>query len=169
MGTGSDREALLGLLGPVVAELGFDLEDLVVTPAGKRRLLRAVVDRDGGVDLDAVADVSRAVSEALDEAHARDAMGAAPYVLEVTSPGVDRPLTEPRHWRRARTRLVAATLTDGSAVEGRVTQADDEGVTLDVAGSPRRLVWAELARGRLQVEFKRKTAPPDDERSEEDA
>lgn len=169
MGTGPDREALLGLLGPVVAELGFDLEDIVVTPAGKRRLLRAVVDRDDGVDLDAVAEVSRAVSEALDGAATRDPMGATPYVLEVTSPGVDRPLTEPRHWRRARTRLVAATLTDGSVVEGRVTAADDEGVTLDVIGSPRRMVWAELGSGRLQVEFKRTTAPSDDEGSEEDA
>ena len=78
----SDRDALVGLLGPVVSDSGLDLEDVVVTPAGKRRLVRVVVDQDGGVGLDTVAQVSTAVSAALDES---DAMGASPYVLEVTS------------------------------------------------------------------------------------
>ena len=97
---------------PVVAERGLDLEDVQVTPAGKRRLLRVVVDQDGGVGLDSVATVSTAVAAALDDS---DVMGGSPYVLEVTSPGVDRPLTQPRHWRRARSRLVEATVAeDGS-------------------------------------------------------
>src|SRR3982751_6230174 len=102
---------LESLLAPVVAEAGADLEQGEVTPAGRRRVLRVVVDRDGGIDLDGVADLSHAVSEALDSS---DVMGGQPYVLEVTSPGTDRPLTEPRHWRRAVGRLVKVDLADGS-------------------------------------------------------
>jgi ribosome maturation factor RimP len=150
----SDREALLGLLGPVVSDHGLDLEDVTVTPAGKRRMLRVVVDGDHGVGLDTVAEVSTAVSAALDDS---DAMGGAPYVLEVTSPGVDRPLTEPRHWRRARSRLVTAALADGSTVAGRVTEADVEAVTLDVDGTPTRLALSDVTSGRVQVEFRRGT------------
>src|SRR5687768_13691585 len=101
----ADRDSLLHLLAPVVADHGLDLEDVVVTLAGKRRLLRVVVERDGGVGLDTVAQVSSAVSRSLDDS---DVMGGLPYVLEVTSPGVDRPLTDPRHWRRATGRLVTA-------------------------------------------------------------
>jgi ribosome maturation factor RimP len=152
---GSDREALLALLEPVVASYHLDLEDVTVTPAGKRRLLRVTVDRDGGVELDTVADVSTAVAQALDES---DAMGALPYVLEVSSPGVDRPLTQPRHWRRARGRLVAVTLRDGGTIEGRVVDASDAGVTLDVSGSSRHLGYHEVAAGRVQVEFNRAVA-----------
>ena len=155
MAKASDRDALFGLLAPVAAERGLDLEDVVVTPAGKRRMLRVVVDRDGGVGLDLVAEVSSAVSAALD---ASDAMGGAPYVLEVTSPGVDRPLTEPRHWGRARTRLVKTALLDGSTVTGRVVEADDASVTLDVDGLATRLALADIASARVQVEFARATA-----------
>ncbi|MFI0423802.1 ribosome maturation factor RimP [Spongiactinospora sp. 9N601] len=152
MGTDASRDRLVKFLDPVVSGEGLDLEDVTVTPAGKRRVLRVIVDRDGGVSLDDVADVSRAISQALD---AGDTMGAAPYVLEVTSPGVDRPLTEPRHWRRAAGRLVAVELREGGTVEGRVRAADDSGVDLDVPGGPRRLDYQDLTRGRVQVEFRR--------------
>ncbi len=155
MGSRSSRDALLRVLEPVVVSAGFDLEDLDVTPAGRRRVLRVVVDRDGGVDLDDIADVSRAVSTALDDS---DAMGGTPYVLEVTSPGVDRPLTERRHWRRARGRLVLATLAEGAPVTGRVLDVDEAGVTVDVDGTARVLPWESLRRGVVQVEFSR----PDD-------
>lgn len=152
MGSASPRDHLMKLLEPVVAAEGLDLEDVTVTKAGKRRLLRVVVDRDGGVSLDDVAEVSQAVSAALDD---DETMGQAPYTLEVSSPGVDRPLTEPRHWRRAARRLVKAEMRDGTVVEGRVTAADDDGVDLDVAGAIRRLDYQDLARGRVQVEFRR--------------
>lgn len=152
MGSASPRDHLMKLLEPVVAAEGLDLEDVTVTKAGKRRLLRVVVDRDGGVSLDDVAEVSQAVSAALDD---DETMGQAPYTLEVSSPGVDRPLTEPRHWRRAARRLVKAEMRDGTVVEGRVTAADDDGVDLDVAGAVRRLDYQDLARGRVQVEFRR--------------
>ncbi|MEV4806644.1 ribosome maturation factor RimP [Nonomuraea sp. NPDC049421] len=152
MGSASPRDHLMKLLEPVVSAEGLDLEDITVTQAGKRRLLRVIVDRDGGVSLDDVADVSQAVSTALDDT---DAMGQAAYTLEVSSPGVDRPLTEPRHWRRAAKRLVKAELKDGTVVEGRVKAADESGVDLDVAGEPRRLDFEDLTRGRVQVEFRR--------------
>ena len=147
------RDDLLRLLGPVVADRGLDLEDVQVTPAGRRRLLRVVVDRDGGVPLDSVATVSTAVSAALDES---DAMGGTPYVLEVTSPGVDRPLTEPRHWRRARSRLVSVPLAEGGSLTARVLDADDDGLLLDVDGVERRFAWTDVGSGRVQVEFNRR-------------
>ncbi|MCA2227322.1 ribosome maturation factor RimP [Nonomuraea sp. NPDC052129] len=152
MGSASPRDHLMKLLEPVVGAEGLDLEDVTVTQAGKRRLLRVIVDRDGGVSLDDVADVSQAVSAALDDA---DAMGQSAYTLEVSSPGVDRPLTEPRHWRRAAKRLVKAEMRDGSVVEGRVRSADESGVELDVDGAGRRFDYQDLARGRVQVEFRR--------------
>ncbi|MEU1729096.1 ribosome maturation factor RimP [Actinomadura sp. ATCC 39365] len=152
MGSASSRDHLMKLLEPVVGAEGLDLEDVTVTQAGKRRLLRVIVDRDGGVSLDDIADVSQAVSTALDE---DDVMGQAAYTLEVSSPGVDRPLTEPRHWRRAAKRLVKAEMRDGTVVEGRILAADESGVDLDVAGSARRLDYQDLTRGRVQVEFRR--------------
>ena len=151
------REHLLRLLEPVVSEAGYDLEDVVVTAAGRRSLVRVTVDADGGIDLDAVAVVSRRVSDALD-ADAEDVSSpralAGAYVLEVSSPGVDRPLTEPRHWRRAAGRLVRVDI-GGDPVVGRVLSADDAGVTLDVDGDERAARWSELGRGRVQVEFSR--------------
>ncbi|GIH77713.1 ribosome maturation factor RimP [Planobispora longispora] len=159
MGSATSRDRLMKLLEPVVGAEGLDLEDVTVTPAGKRRLLRVVVDRDGGVSLDDVAEVSLAVSAALD---ADDAMGSAPYVLEVSSPGVDRPLTEPRHWRRATKRLVKADLRDGTSLEGRIVATDGTGVELDVEGVAHRVDYQDLTRGRVQVEFRRLDETDDD-------
>jgi ribosome maturation factor RimP len=161
----SHRDSLLRTLAPVVTARGFDLEDVVVTPAGKRRMLRVVVDKDGGVDLDDIADVSSAVSATLDES---DAMGAVPYVLEVTSPGVDRPLTLPRHWRRATDRLVHVDIAGVGDRTGRVVGADDAGVLLDIDGAEQQVPWTDLGNGRVQIEFNRKTptdqaSPPHDE------
>jgi ribosome maturation factor RimP len=135
------------LLEPVVATVGYDLEDVTVTKAGRRSVVRVVVDRDGGVDLDAVADVSRTVSAAMDDA---DPLGEQPYVLEVTSPGVDRPLTEPRHWRRNIGRMVTA-----GDVSGRISDVSESGVTFDVEGTARDVAFADLSAGKVVVEFKR--------------
>jgi ribosome maturation factor RimP len=158
---------LAGWIEPVVGAAGYDLEELVVTPAGRRSVVRVVVDRDEGVTLDDVAEVSRAVSAALDDHDG--ALGRAPYVLEVTSPGVDRPLTEPRHWRRNVGRLVAVPVGPGSGadlVTARIAAVDDAGVTLAVEASgkpgakkrpPRaqQVPWALLGAGRVQIEFAR--------------
>ena len=147
-----DDRKLAGLIEPVVAAAGMDLESVRVTVAGRRRLLRVVVDSDHGVSLDDAADVSREVSSVLDESNA---LGDVPYTLEVSSPGVDRPLTEPRHWRRAAGRLVKVKVTGEGAVEGRVLAADADGVTLDLAKGTRRLGYGELGAGSVQIEFGR--------------
>lgn len=148
------REHLLGLLTPLVSESGFDLEDISVSGAGRRSLIRVTVDADGGIDLDAVAVVSRVVSDALDSDPTTEALLAGSYVLEVSSPGVDRPLTEPRHWRRAVGRRVTAQ-AGARTVTGRVTATGDHGVTLDVDGTSRTIGWDDLGRGKVQIEFNR--------------
>ena len=149
-----DRRKLRELVEQAVEGTGADLEDLVEQRAGARRLLRIAVDRDGGVTSDDLADVSHALSAALD---ASNVMGEAPYVLEVTSPGVDRPLTLPRHWRRNTGRLVKAVLAEGGEVIGRVVAADDDGADLLVgdAGEPVRLAYCAVTRAKVQVEFNR--------------
>jgi len=145
-----DEGRIADAIRPVVAAAGMDLESARVTAAGRRRLLRVVVDSDRGVSLDDAAAVSRELSAALDTAAV---MGDFPYTLEVSSPGVDRPLTEPRHWRRAAGRLVQVAVADAGVVSGRVVSADAEGVTLDVEGARRRFSYAELGAGAIQVEF----------------
>jgi ribosome maturation factor RimP len=170
---------LAGAIEPVVGAAGYDLEELVITPAGRRSVVRVVVDRDSGVTLDDIAEVSRAVSDALDQFD--EGMGRTPYVLEVTSPGVDRPLTEARHWRRNLGRLVTVAIGPAGATEkvtGRITEVDDAGVVLAVEAAgkpgakkrpptPRQVPWAQLGAGQVQVEFGRPEAG--DETTEETA
>jgi ribosome maturation factor RimP len=165
-GGSADAERIVDLLEPAVAAMGMDLEDVRITSAGRRRLLRVVVDADGGVSLDDIASVSRELSVTLDRAAA---MGETSYTLEVSSPGVDRPLTQPKHWRRAVGRLVTVPLRPGAgpaangvaspaAVTGRVTATDSRVVRLDVEGESREFGYSELGPGKIQVEF----APLDD-------
>jgi ribosome maturation factor RimP len=165
-GTGSTTETrrrLLELLEPVVTAAGYDLEDVTVTPAGRRSLVRVSVDADGGIDLDAVAEVTRAVSGALDDETPGGAAFAGPYVLEVSSPGVERPLTEQRHWRRAVGRLVDVEI-DAAPVTGRVLDVAGDEVTLEISGRRRTVPLTALGRGKVQVEFNRGGADgPDDE------
>ncbi len=160
----SGADAVTSLLDPVVAAAGLVLEGVTITPAGKRRVVRVVVDlpedRTGSLDLDAVAEVSRSVSDALDGS---DVLGGSPYVLEVGTPGVDRPLTERRHWSRARGRLVTVAV-EGAEVTGRVREVDDDGVLLEVDDAPHRLPWEGLAAGRVQIEFRR---PPEDDATDD--
>jgi ribosome maturation factor RimP len=139
------------VIEPVVAAAGYDLEDVTLSRAGRRHLVRILIDADGGITLDDVAVVSRELSAALDAADEADGeVLAGEYQLEVGSPGVDRPLTLPRHWRRNVGRLVAV-----GGRTGRVLAADDEGVVLDVDGTPHELPYAELGPGKVQIEFKR--------------
>lgn len=154
-------DRLTSLLGPILTALGLELESLDSVPAGKRRLLRIIVDGDGpqgrGPTLDQIAEATRAVSTALDEA---DVLGSQPYTLEVSSRGIARPLTEPKHWRRNRGRLVKASLVAGGEVSGRVLTSDDAVVTLTVVTDPRKqtttervLPFADIAKALVQVEF----------------
>ncbi len=153
MGGGSvDEGRIADVIRPAIASAGMDLESVRVSAAGRRRLLRVVVDSDQGVSLDDAAAISRKLSDVLDAA---PVMGDFPYTLEVSSPGVDRPLTDPRHWRRAVGRLVQVTVADAGSVSGRVLAADADGVILDVTGDRRRFGYAALGAGAVQVEFGR--------------
>ncbi len=175
---------LVDLLTPELAADGFDLEEVGITRAGSRSVVRVVVDRDGGVDLDAVAAASRVVAAVLDAADTAAADTAAadtaaadtaaagtaaagrgspvagPYVLEVTSPGVDRPLVAPRHWRRARGRLVSVQTRDGRQILGRVHTSGPDFVELAVdgrrtaGGEAVRISFADVVRAAVQVEFR---------------
>ena len=149
-----DSSRINEVLGDPLAALDLDLEAVELSPAGRSRMLRIAVDKDGGVTLDDIAEATKAVSSALDEF---DLMGETAYTLEVTSRGVDRPLSEPRHWRRNHDRLVKATLSDGSQLTGRVGASDDDGVTLEVSGAERRLAYGDIVKALVQVEFNRKT------------
>ncbi|MFT4081966.1 MAG: ribosome maturation factor RimP [Nocardioides sp.] len=142
-------------LVPALAAMGMDLEAVEITLAGKRRVLRVAVDRDGGVTLDDVAEATREVGRVLDET---DTMGEQPYTLEVTSRGVDRPLTLPRHWRRNTGRLVRITLADGGSLSGRIAGHDEDaagGVRISESGDERSVPYAAIAKALVQIEFRR--------------
>jgi ribosome maturation factor RimP len=159
----ADTARLTSLIESVLTAMEIDLEAVKVISAGRRVVLRIVVDADGGISLDDIAEVSREISAKLD---AKDAMGDAPYTLEVTSPGVDRPLTQSRHWRRATGRLVVVPLIGkdqaskrdaAGPVEylGRIVDVDQDRVTLEIDGAASTFSLAELGPGRVQVEFGR--------------
>ena len=151
-----NQTQLLALLGPVVAGLDLELEAVEVVPAGRRRLVRVVVDGDGpegaGPTLDEIADATKEISAALD---ASDLTGDAPYTLEVSSRGVGRPLEQPQHWRRNRGRLVEVSLRSGEQVTGRIVAGGADTVTLQTDTGEREVVLAEVARALVQVEFNR--------------
>src|ERR671933_1871184 len=159
-------DAVRGLARNAAGAAGLVLEDVAVQSAGRRRIVRVVVDLPddalGGVPMEAVATVSQLLSQRLDDS---DAMGGAPYVLEVTSPGVDRPLTERRHWQRARGRLVRVTLRDGGTRTGRLSEVTDEGLVVE----GQNVVWDDVARGRVEVEFARPDGAAADEDLDDDA
>ncbi|WP_323794191.1 ribosome maturation factor RimP [Nocardioides sp.] len=146
-----------------LSALGLDVEAVELTPAGKRRVLRIAVDKDGGVTMDDVAAATREINQVLDD---NDVMGQQPYTLEVTSRGVDRPLTLPRHWRRNADRLVKVTLTDGSSVTGRIGDSDEESVVVEVSGVEKRLALESIERALVQIEFNRPSADPTHDESE---
>ncbi|MFI1444997.1 ribosome maturation factor RimP [Streptomyces fructofermentans] len=156
----TQSERLRELLEPLVSSQGLDLEEIEVDSVGRKRVLRVVVDSDEGADLDAIADVSRALSAKLDET---DAMGQGEYTLEVGTPGAERELGEHRHYVRATGRLVRFQLADGGDVVARILAVDDEGVDVEVPGvkgrrpTTRRLAFADVAKARVQVEFNRKS------------
>ena len=149
------RERLVEVLTPHLLRMGLDLEVVELTPAGRRRVLRVAVDKDGGVTMDDVAEATKEISRVLDGS---DVMGEHPYTLEVTSPGTDRPLTLPRHWRRNVGRLVKVTTHEGGTVTGRILDQDEQTATLDVDGTSQSVPLAEVAKAYVQIEFNRPAA-----------
>jgi ribosome maturation factor RimP len=152
---------LASRLEPIVAEAvkaaGFDLDSFVVQQAGRRQLVKVVVDGDDGVGLDEVAGISRAVSAALDE---NEHVIASAYTLEVTSPGLDRPLTQRRHWRRAKFRLVKVTPREGATFVGRVGYAGEKAARVLVDGEIRDVAYDAVTKAVIEIEFKQ---PPSED------
>lgn len=153
MGTDQDRDRIATTLAEPLLAMGLDVEAVEITPAGKRRMLRVAIDKDGGVTMDDIAEATKEVGRVLDDS---DVMGEQPYTLEVTSPGVDRPLTLPRHWRRNIGRLVKVKLSDGSSVTGRITASAETTATIDVDGTPREITLDQVDKARIEIEFNRK-------------
>ncbi|WP_062076488.1 ribosome maturation factor RimP [Demequina globuliformis] len=142
------------LAGPAAQEAGLVLDEVRVSPAGKRTKVVVTVDlpedSTGSADLDAVAAASRAIGAALDEAD----VPSTPYVLEVSTPGTDRPLTERRHFMRARTRVVELAVA-GETVTGRLVDVTGDTLELDIDGTTREVSLAQVDKARIVVELKR--------------
>ncbi len=145
----STREQILQILGPIVKNVGLDLEDVEIKAAGKNSIIQVFIDKDGGINLDEVAQVSNQISEVLDQ---NISLGEKPYTLEVGSPGVDRPLTKPHHWRRNNGRLVKVNFGSNSEI-GRIIESDEEQVVLEVKGKKRSLSFEKIDKAFIQVEF----------------
>ncbi len=143
------------LVNECVSALGLDVEAVELSSGGRRKVLRIALDADGGIGIDHITDATRALSEALDSS---DVMGAEPYTLEVTSRGVERPLTLPRHWRRNAGRLVRVTLDDDTTLDGRIGDSDDTGVELTTKKDTTRVSYDQIVTALVQTELNRKDA-----------
>jgi ribosome maturation factor RimP len=164
------EQALIDALAPVLAGDGLVVEELRLVPAGRRRVLKVLVDRDPyagheqlppdvpieGLSLDEVAEVSRTVGARLDALTGpQDPLDGSPYTLEVSSSGVERPLTLPRHFRRNVGRLIDLRTADGSSLRCRISAATQDAVTVETNHGPRELTWADVVGASVQVEFRR--------------
>jgi ribosome maturation factor RimP len=151
------KDQISELVTPAVSDLGFYLEDVHVATPGSHRIVTCIVDGDASLNLDQVTSVSRVISELLDEAAF---MGETPFTLEVTSPGVDRPLTQPRHFAKNVDRLLKIIKLDGSEITGRILSNTDTDVTLTVTVKKETIEQtvslADIKRAVVEIEFNRK-------------
>lgn len=141
------KEEIAAAITPAIESLGFYLEDLNITSAGRRSMLTVIVDGDTHLTLDQVTSVTKAIGEIVENIQS---LGQTPFTLEVTSPGIDRPLTKPRHWKKNIDRLVKVVLQDTSEVKGRIKDSNQETATID----DKLIKFAEVKRATLEVEFK---------------
>jgi ribosome maturation factor RimP len=150
-------QAITDLISPAVSEAGFFLEEVQIASPGSHRIITCVVDGQTPLNLDQVTVASRLISELLDIA---EFMGETAFTLEVTSPGVDRPLIYPRHWAKNLTRLIKVTLLDGSTTIGRLTEFNDSNATLveNIKGRIKEhsIAFADIKRAVVEIEFNRK-------------
>ena len=144
------RPAMAAAITPTIESLGFYLEDLNITSAGRRSMLTVIVDGDTHLTLDQVTSVTKAIGEIVENIQS---LGQTPFTLEVTSPGIDRPLTKPRHWRKNQDRLIKIVLTDGKEVKGRIKDSTESSVTVD----DQTINFADIKRATLEVEFKKES------------
>jgi ribosome maturation factor RimP len=152
-------QSIADLISPAVTEAGFFLEEVLIASPGSHRIVTCVVDGPTPLNLDQVTVASRVISELLDAA---EFMGETPFTLEVTSPGVDRPLTQPRHWTKNLTRLIKVTLSDGASITGRLTEFDEVNAKLveNIKGRIKEhtVAFADIKRAVVEIEFNRKDA-----------
>ena len=150
-------QAITDLISPAVSEAGFFLEEVQIASPGSHRIITCVVDGQTPLNLDQVTVASRLISELLDTA---EFMGETAFTLEVTSPGIDRPLTHPRHWRKNLTRLIKVTLLDGSTTIGRLTEFNESYAILveNIKGRIKEhsIAFADIKRAVVEIEFNRK-------------
>jgi len=141
------KEEISAAITPALSDLGFYLEDITITSAGRRSMLTVIVDGDTHLSLDQVTVATKAISEIVENIQS---LGQAPFTLEVTSPGLDRPLTKPRHWRKNIDRLVKIVLLDGKEIKGRVKDATEISATVD----EQAIKFSDIKRATLEIEFK---------------
>jgi ribosome maturation factor RimP len=151
------QEQVIELLDDEFARAGYEIEDVVVDHKARPARITVIADGDEPLDLDTIASLSRRASVLLDDLDDR-AAGSASYVLEVSSPGVDRPLTTEKHFRRARGRKAELTTTDGATVTGRVGHVDEGTLRFVVRSSGsdwtvREIPIAQISKAVVQVEF----------------
>ena len=146
----SNKEQVLAVITPAIESLGFYIEDITITSAGKRSLLTVIVDGDTHLSLDQVTVATKAISEIVENL---PTLGNNPFTLEVTSPGLDRPLTKPRHWRKNQDRLIKIVLNDGKEKMGRIKDSTESSVTVD----EQVINFADIKRATLEVEFKKES------------
>ena len=151
------KDQISELLTPALQQAGYFLEEVNLVTPGQHRIVTVIVDGESALNLDQVTVASKLVSELMDEA---PFMGDTPFTLEVTSPGIDRPLTLPRHFAKNVTRLLKITKTDGNVVTGRITSNTDSDVTLSVAEKKETkevvVSLADIKRAVVEIEFNRK-------------
>ena len=143
----SNKEQVAAVITPAIQALGFYVEDISITAAGRRSMLTVIVDGDTHLSLDQVTVATNAISEIVENL---PTLGNNPFTLEVTSPGLDRPLTKPRHWRKNKDRLIKIVFNDGKEVTGRIKDSTESDVTVD----EQNIKFADIKRATLEIEFK---------------
>lgn len=141
------KEEIIAAITPALEALGFYLEDVTITSAGRRSMLTIIVDGDTHLSLDQVTSATKAIGEIVESIQS---LGETPFTLEVTSPGLDRPLTKVRHWQKNINRLVKVVMQDGSEVKGRINEVNQAS---SVVGE-KKVNYSDIKRATLEVEFK---------------
>ena len=140
-------EEISAVITPAINALGFYIEDVTITSAGRRSLITVIVDGDTHLSLDQVTVATKAISEIMETI---SAVGDNSFTLEVTSPGLDRPLTKARHWQKNINRLVKVVLLDGSEIKGRIKDVKEVSATVD----EKNINYSDIKRATLEIEFK---------------
>jgi ribosome maturation factor RimP len=141
------KEDISAAITPALEALGFYLEDVTIISAGRRSMLTVIVDGDTHLSLDQVTSATKAIGEIVESVQS---LGETPFTLEVTSPGLDRPLTKVRHWQKNINRLVKVVLLDGSEIKGRIKDVNEVSATVD----EKNINYSDIKRATLEIEFK---------------